>query len=100
LNITDVQNEGSAPSEFKLEQNYPNPFNPTTTIQYSIPKSGNVILKVYNTLGEEVKTLVNGYKEAGSYNIKFDATRLSSGIYYYRIDTGGFIQVHKMIILR
>jgi Secretion system C-terminal sorting domain len=90
----------SQPTEFSLSQNYPNPFNPSTTIQYSIPESGNVNLTVYNSLGEEVETLVNRFEEAGTYNINFDANGLSSGIYFYELKAGSFIEMKKMILLR
>ncbi|MEJ2103517.1 MAG: aryl-sulfate sulfotransferase [Ignavibacteriaceae bacterium] len=86
--------------EFELSQNFPNPFNPTTTIRYSIPESGIVTLKIYNLLGEELTTLVNDYKNAGSYQVRFDAKNLSSGIYYYQIESGNFIQVRKMVLVR
>ena len=88
------------PKEYALMQNYPNPFNPATTIEYSIAVDGNAKLKIFNTLGEEVKTLVNEYKTAGSYKINFDASALPSGVYYYKIETGRFTSVKKMILLR
>jgi hypothetical protein len=87
-------------NEFKLFQNYPNPFNPSTTIQYSIPEAGKVSLKVFNILGEEIATLVNDYKEAGTFKIKFDATRLPSGIYFYTLTAGKFRETKKMILLK
>lgn len=90
----------SSKTEFVLSQNYPNPFNPTTTIQYSIPNSSNVKLIVYNALGETVKVLVNDYKDAGNYKINFNAESLPSGIYYYKIESGGFNSVKKMILLK
>jgi photosystem II stability/assembly factor-like uncharacterized protein len=90
----------SKPSEFSLKQNYPNPFNPSTTIQYSIPESGNVKLTVYNSLGEEVALLVNEYREAGTYKINFDAEKLSNGVYYYRLISEKYMDVKKMILLK
>jgi hypothetical protein len=90
----------SLPVHFSLSQNYPNPFNPSTTIEYSVPVNGAVKLQVYNSLGEEIKTLVNGYKEAGTYEANFNASRLSSGIYYYKIESGNFTSVKKMIFLK
>ncbi|MEJ2196512.1 MAG: T9SS type A sorting domain-containing protein, partial [Ignavibacteriaceae bacterium] len=89
-NTVDVEDDQGSliPTEYKLEQNYPNPFNPTTTIRYSIPEAGLVTLNVYNILGEEIATLVNEEKTAGNYEIEFDASNLSSGIYFYRIQTG------------
>ena len=99
--VTAVNNNGlEKPSEFSLEQNYPNPFNPTTTIQYSIPKSGIVKLTVYNSLGETVKILVDNYKEAGTYTINFNASDLTSGIYFYRLSINNFSSVKKMILLK
>ena len=95
-----VEIEVLSPIEFSLSQNYPNPFNPTTTIQYSIPQSGTVKLAVYNTLGEVVRILANNYKDAGTYTINFNASNLSSGIYYYRLEAGAFIETKKMVIMK
>ena len=95
-----VQNQTYIPQLYNLAQNYPNPFNPSTAIEYSIPKSGNVKLEVYNSLGEEVATLVNDYKEAGTYKVNFDASNLNSGIYYYRLISNGFNKTNKMILLK
>jgi len=92
--------QSGIPQSFKLFQNYPNPFNPTTTIRYQIPKEGFVTLKVYNLLGKEVKSLVNGYKNAGSYNISFDASEFPSGVYFYRLSTGNFNQTKKLVLLK
>ena len=99
---TNVEDEGSllSPNSYNLTQNYPNPFNPTTTIKYSIPQSGNVTLKVYDILGNEVVTLLNEEKNAGVFSVTFDATGLSSGIYFYRMQAGNFIQTRKMLILK
>lgn len=88
------------PTSFSLEQNFPNPFNPTTTIQYSLPQAGNISLKIYNLLGEEVKTLVNDYQEAGKHSVQFNANNLASGIYFYRLQAGSFIQTKKMILIK
>ena len=90
-----------APADFTLSQNYPNPFNPSTTISFSVPEKSFVTLKVYNILGKEVTTLVNSIKDAGNYNINFDAGRYSSGVYFYRLSTGtGKSFVKKMILLK
>jgi hypothetical protein len=88
------------PLEYALDQNYPNPFNPATTIRYQIPEDGMVTLKVYDILGSEVITLVSDEKPAGRYEVNFDATKLSSGIYLYRLQAGDFIKIKKMILLK
>jgi len=87
-------------TEFHLEQNYPNPFNPFTVISYQLPVAGNVILKVFDVLGKEIATLVNEEKSAGNYEIDFNASSLSSGIYFYRLQAGSFVQTKKMILLK
>jgi photosystem II stability/assembly factor-like uncharacterized protein len=88
------------PTKFELSQNYPNPFNPTTSIKFSLAKESKVSLKVFNNLGEEVAELVNGNKSAGIYRINFNASNLASGIYYYRLEAGDFVQTRKMILLK
>ena len=97
---TDVKSDNILPLEYKLEQNHPNPFNPTTTISYSIPMQGNVIIKVYDIRGNEIKILVNETQAAGSYNISFDASNLSSGLYFYSIRSGNFTSTKKMMLLK
>jgi len=92
--------EIEAPKVFKLVQNYPNPFNPTTVITYSIPNSSDVTLRVYNTIGEAVATLVNQHQEAGKFNVTFNATNLPSGIYFYSIQAGQYSNVKKMLLLK
>ncbi|MCZ7609893.1 MAG: YCF48-related protein [Ignavibacterium sp.] len=99
-NLTDLENTIILPFEFSLSQNYPNPFNPSTTINYEIPSQQFVSLKVYDVLGNEVAILVNEDRSAGSYEINFDASNLSSGIYFYQLKTSEFIQTKKMIYLR
>lgn len=108
-NFTDIQwpnatgiseEEGITPGNYALEQNFPNPFNPSTTINFSIPKKDFVSLRIYNLVGEEVKMLLNEEKEAGSYQIQFDALSFSSGIYFYKLNTGSFSETKKMILLR
>jgi photosystem II stability/assembly factor-like uncharacterized protein len=86
--------------DFHLVQNYPNPFNPTTKLSWQSPISGWKSLKVYDVLGNEVATLVDEYKPAGSYEIDFDASQLSSGIYFYRLQSGNFVETKKMIFLK
>ena len=83
-----------------LHQNYPNPFNPTTKIEYSLPKSGHISLKVYDLLGREVVTLKNEFQAAGKYSVEFDGSNLASGIYLYVLVTDNFIVSRKMIILQ
>jgi hypothetical protein len=90
----------SAPEAFALIQNYPNPFNPSTRIQYSLEKAGPVSLKVYNVLGAEVATLVNGPQEAGSYTVPFTAQGLASGVYFYRLESGSFVSTKKLILMK
>ncbi len=88
------------PLQFSLGQNYPNPFNPSTTIEYSLSRSGAVSLKIYNILGQEVATLVNGFQSAGSYRAVFNASHLSSGVYFYRLHTGDVTQTQKMVLMK
>jgi len=97
---TDVEELGSLPTKFELSQNYPNPFNPTTVINFSIPKAGNVTLKVYNSIGQEVATLINGYKTAQNYKVTFDASNLASGIYSYSLKNDNFDLSKKMLLLK
>ncbi len=87
-------------TDYALQQNYPNPFNPVTTISYSLPVKSQVTLVVYNTLGESVVQLVNGEKEAGNYEAEFNAISLPSGIYFYRIQAGSFVETKKMVLMR
>jgi len=90
------------PTEYKLEQNYPNPFNPSTKISYQLPVSGNVTLKVFDVLGREVATLVDEYRDAGSYNLEFriENLELSSGIYFYQLKAGEFVETKKMLLIK
>lgn len=92
--------KGSAPSVYKLSQNYPNPFNPTTKIEYSVPKSGYVSLKVYNLLGQEVSTLFSGNQKVGNYIATFDGTGLASGIYLYRLQTDNVSITKKLVLMK
>lgn len=98
--FTSVKDKNNIPEGYALDQNYPNPFNPTTKIGYMIPKEAKVTLKVYDILGREVFTLVNAYQAAGFYEVKFNASRLATGVYIYRIQAGDFVQTKKMMLLK
>ncbi len=95
-----VQKTSNNAKSYTLAQNYPNPFNPMTTIQYSLANTGNVSLKVYDILGREVATLVNGRQAAGEYTVQFNAANLASGIYFYRLQAGDFVQTKKMMLVK
>ena len=95
-----VEVSSLSPVQFSLSQNYPNPFNPSTTISYSLPQDNFVSLKVYNVLGNEVATLVNEQITAGDHKINFNASNLSSGVYYYTIRTGNFTSTKKLMLLK
>ena len=98
--VTSVEENHNNILSYSLNQNYPNPFNPSTTISFSLQVNGFVSLKVFDSLGKEVSTLLNEEKEAGSYSINFDANNLSSGVYYYKLTTGNFTQTKKMVLIR
>jgi len=108
--ITGVENQSESPTTFQLYQNYPNPFNPSTKIKFSVPQLSNVVIKVYDILGNEIETLVNEEKSAGDYTVEFsaiggsasggDARNLTSGIYIYKLIAGNFIETKKMILLK
>ena len=97
VGVEDIVN---VPVTFTLRQNYPNPFNPSTTISYSIPERSNVSIKVYDMLGEEVATIENGIRNAGTYNLNFNAAELPSGIYFYTLKVNEFQQTRKMMLLK
>ncbi|MFA4840024.1 MAG: ice-binding family protein, partial [Candidatus Neomarinimicrobiota bacterium] len=101
--VTSVEND-VVPQAFSLDQIYPNPFNPSTKIQYTIGNAGLVSLKVYDVLGREVATLVNGNQEAGSYTVPFNTSEaklnLSSGMYFYRLEAGSFVSTKKLILMK
>lgn len=100
VSTTSVQNDGELPIVFNLSQNHPNPFNPSTTVEYSLPQAENVKLAIYNLIGEEIDILVNDYQQAGAYQLTFDAANLPSGIYFYNIVAGSFVETKKMILLK
>ncbi len=93
-------NNENTPGNFYLNQNYPNPFNPTTAINFGVPKGGFVNLQVFNSIGQLVATLLNGYKDAGSFNVTFDGTNYSSGLYFYTLTSGAYKETKKMLLLK
>ena len=100
ITTVDDRKEQKFPSEFNLLQNYPNPFNPTTTIKYNIPQESFVHLKVYDVIGREVALLVNEEKLPGNYEVKFDASGLASGVYFYTLSTGSYTQTKKLVLMK
>jgi hypothetical protein len=98
--VSSAENKNYASTSFRILQNYPNPFNPTTTIRYSVSELTKISLRVFDILGNEIATLVNEEKLAGTYEIDFNAQHLSSGIYFYRLQAGSFVETKKMILLR
>ena len=105
--VNSVDDETNSPEKFQLSQNYPNPFNPSTTINFRLTESAKVTLKVYNLLGKEVAQLVNGYKNAGEYELEFNASTFPSGIYFYELkatpsggQAGNLTQTKKMILMK
>ncbi len=100
--ITDVDDMWmlEIPNQFELFQNYPNPFNPTTTVRYTLPKESKVKIVVYNMLGEVVTVLVDDLQEAGNYEVNFEASRMASGVYIYRIQAGDFVETKKMVLMK
>lgn len=97
---TSVKSKDEIATEYRLQQNYPNPFNPSTKIEYSIPQSGLVSLKVYDILGNEIAALVNQHQSAGNYIATFNATNLSTGIYFYKLQSGDFVKTNKMLLIK
>ena len=106
LSAKDIRNETdktqtiSVPLKYKLYQNYPNPFNPSTKINYSIPESGIVTIKIYDILGKEIQTLVNEFKQAGSYEAEFYGKDLPSGVYFVRMESGDFRDIKRMVLIK
>jgi hypothetical protein len=98
--ITGINTNSTIPFQYLLSQNYPNPFNPETRISYSIPKAGMVSLNVYDMLGRQVASLVNEHKTVGKYLVEFNASNLSSGVYYYKLISGEFSDIKKMIVIK
>lgn len=100
VGIDEQQSQPFLPKVVELHQNYPNPFNPYTIIEYQLNHAAPVVLKVFNSLGQEIRTLVNEPQSPGNYQIRFDGSNLSSGVYYYRIKAGGFNQHKKMLLIK
>jgi hypothetical protein len=101
LLVTEVGEEsGEVPGEFTLSLNYPNPFNPTTVVSYQLPVVSEVRLVVYDLLGREVAVLVNEKKAPGSYQVTFDASVLTSGVYFYRLKAADFVQTRKLLLVK
>jgi len=99
-NPASVADNDGPPAEYQLHQNYPNPFNPSTTIEYTLPRKSNVTLTVYNTLGQLVVQLWSGEQEAGLHEVRFEGGGLTSGVYFYRIQAGDFVQTRKSILMK
>lgn len=97
---TDVEDQLSVPTDYKLEQNYPNPFNPGTVIRFAVPERTMVTLKVYDIIGREIATLINEERDRGWYNQSFDASKLASGIYIYRLSAGAKVFSKKMMLIK
>ncbi len=93
-------NDSNLPADYSLAQNYPNPFNPTTSIQYAVASLQFVSLKIYDVLGSEIATLVNEEKPAGNYDVEFNASSLPSGVYFYKLQAGSFVETKKMVLLK
>jgi uncharacterized protein (DUF1501 family) len=98
--VAEVELSTEVPERYVLQQNYPNPFNPSTTIRYELPRPGSVLLEVFNASGERVAVLDEGEREAGVYTVRFDASRLASGVYFYRLRAGGFNETRKALLVR
>ena len=98
--VVSVDGNREIPPRYALGQNYPNPFNPSTTIRYDLPKHSQMTLTVFNTLGQSVSTLVNGEMEAGYHEVRFDASGLSSGVYFYRLKAGDYVESKRLLLIR
>ena len=98
--ISKVEDDDIFPNQFMLEQNYPNPFNPSTIIKFGIPERANVVIKIYDILGSEVITLINQEMDIGWYEVQFNASNYSSGIYIYRMQAGNYISTKKMLMVK
>ncbi|MBW7842465.1 MAG: T9SS type A sorting domain-containing protein [Ignavibacterium sp.] len=99
-NVVGIDDQGSLLLAFDLKQNYPNPFNPSTKIAFTLSEKSLTTLKVYDILGNEIITLINEEKPAGTYEVNFDASKLSSGVYLYKLQSNGLVQTRKMLMLK
>jgi hypothetical protein len=88
------------PTKFRLDQNFPNPFNPSTTIRYELPQKSRLTLSVYNVLGQQVSILVQGEQESGYHEVRFDGSNLASGVYFYRLQAGTYVETRKFLLLK
>ena len=93
-------NKGASTNDFILNQNFPNPFNPETNIEFEIYKSGFTVIKIYNIIGKEINSLVNEYLRSGKYNLNFNTSGLTNGVYFYRLVVNDFIETKKMILIK
>jgi hypothetical protein len=100
LLVTTVGQSKGIVGDFRLEQNYPNPFNPSTTIRYVLPYRSHVTLTVYNMLGQQVAQIVNGEVDAGNHDVQFNASNLASGVYFYRIQAGNFVESKALLLVK
>ncbi|HTY38475.1 MAG TPA: T9SS type A sorting domain-containing protein, partial [Bacteroidota bacterium] len=98
--VVAVEDYWTIPMAYELSQNYPNPFNPTTTIQFTIPSQDVVTLKIFNVLGQEIMTLMHEKMDAGKHTVRFDASKLTSGVYLYQVTAGKFVDTKKMVLLK
>jgi hypothetical protein len=98
--LTSVEQTSGLPTEYALHQNYPNPFNPLTTISFSLPEQEKVTLRIYDVLGREVATLIDDTLQPGEYRTQFDASGVSSGVYFYRLIAGGYVSTKKMSVVK
>jgi hypothetical protein len=98
--VTSIEEQTTQPTDFILSQNFPNPFNPSTKISWQLPVGSQQTLKIYDVLGNEIMTLIDEYKPAGRYEIEFNASTLPSGVYFYQLKAGSFVETKKMLLLK
>jgi hypothetical protein len=100
IGVTGVENQNNTPSEYNLSQNYPNPFNPSTNVKFNVAKDGNVSFKIYDMVGNEVASYLDGFLQAGTYNVEIDGSNLASGVYFYKLTADGFTDTKKMTLVK